>query len=214
MGAALKIDTETEDRVRAALQWAFSEKASTPGSIFEVFSGKKTKESTLRPSRRSDGLSATRIHAVESARQGSAKIPISSGRSGGDIRRAIYSLPALQQNWVNHCYNPSSSKKIEAGKVLLSGLWDQYLAQGDTAGVHARSKTIVTFMLHIQLQQARSYAGLQRWSESMPGAFQGVISRSSWCDTHRDRWRAVHGMIINLDHTAIRGIAEGAKIKY
>ena len=201
-----------DDKIRAALQWAFSEQSTAHGSIFELFSGREVKEAKLVPSRRTDGLSATRVHATESQKQGSAKIPISSGRSGGEIRRAVYSLPHMQQQWVNHCYNPNRAKKMESGKVLLPGIWNLYLS--DTAGIHARSKTLITFMVHLQLQQARSYAGLQKWSDSLPEAFRGVISRPSWSDTHKARWEGIHRIILTLDHKAMQGIAAEIKTNY
>mgnify|MGYP003545001224 FL=1 len=74
------------DQVRARLQWAYGEKESVVGSISEVFSGRRTKNPDLPRGRASAGLSATRVHATETRKPGRSHIPISGGRSGGDIR--------------------------------------------------------------------------------------------------------------------------------
>ena len=192
------------DQIRAMVQWAYSEHAGVDGSIFELFSGQKVKNPSLKPDKRSEGFSPTRIHATESRRPGQSRIPIYSGHSGGEVKRAVASLHKLEQNWIHHCYNPSSERKSRAGSVLIRDLWREY--QLRLNGTHARTRLISSLMLRVQLHQSRSYPGLMRWSASRPRQFSGVISRSSWSDTYSERWEEIHAMIERLDITALMSI--------
>lgn len=192
------------DKTRATIQWSFSEQPGVDGSIFEIFSGKQTQAAAkLKPSRRTVGFSPTRVHATESQKTGKARIPIASGRSGGEVKRAIASIPALEQNWIHYCYNPSFERKRAALKTLEPRLWAQYKAQSDTKGIHNRTMILTLFMLKIQLQQARSFPGLQKWTESRPEAMAQAVSRSSWSDTHSKQWKSVREMILKLDYSAL-----------
>lgn len=190
-------------QIRAMIQWAYSEQAGVDGSIFEMFSGRRVKQAKLKPSRRYEGLSPTRIHATESAKQGKARIPIASGRSGGEIKRAVASLPPVEQNWIHHCYNPSRDRKHSATKTLYPALWAIYKEEGGLKGSHSKSTILTMFMLKIQLQHTRTYPGLQRWNESRPEEMATVITQPSWTDTHKRRWIAVHELITRTDHRAL-----------
>ena len=194
------------DQVRAMIQWAYSEQPGVDGSIFEIFSGRKTVKANLKPSRRSAGLSPTRVHATATPREGKARIPISSGRSGGEIKRAVATLPAMEQNWVHHCYNPSRERKMAATAALVPALWAKYKEQILGSRSHNRTAILALFMLKLQMQQARSYPGLSKWSPSRPEEFAPVVSRSSWSDTHSARWEGIHKMILALDHQALMGV--------
>ncbi len=204
--AAAKEPNQITDRARAAVQWAFLERAGASGSIFEIFSGKETKSAKLPHGRRNIGLSGTRVHAIESPKSGKSKIPIASGRSGGEVKRAIWSLPPIEQNWVQYCYNPSASKKFAVGKMLSPALWELYKSQSDFHGLHGRTQVIMSFMLRIQLEQAKSYADLQQWTNSRPKQFMEIISASSWCDTHKAHWSDIHAMIERVDEQTMTSI--------
>lgn len=201
------------DQVRAMIQWAYSEQPGVDGSIFEIFSGRKTVKANLKPSRRSAGLSPTRVHATATPREGKARIPISSGRSGGEIKRAVATLPAMEQNWVHHCYNPNRDRKLAASKALIPALWASYKAQNSLHGIHNRTVILAQFMLKVQMQQAQSYPGLVRWSPSRPAEFANVVTRSSWSDTHSKRWEGIHAMILALDHRALMAVYKAIEKK-
>lgn len=197
---------EDIDRVRAIVQWAYSEQGGVEGSIFELFSGRKTKTANIKPSRRYDGLSASRVHATETRKQGHARIPIASGRSGGEVKRVVDTLPSTDQHWVHWVYNPSRIRKAFAIQRLGPAMWNLYQRENDLTGVHARTLVIVNFMVRIQLEQARTYPGFQKWSASRPEQFADSISRSSWSDTHSARWKSIHSMLLRLDHQALAGV--------
>ena len=188
------------DQVRARLQWAYGEKESVVGSISEVFSGRRTKNPDLPRGRASAGLSATRVHATETRKPGRSHIPISGGRSGGDIRRAVYQLPPISQHWVHHCYNPSAYKKTEADAHLAAELAERL--RKTLNGKHSATQTIATLMLRLQLEQSRSYSGLLLWSASKPQQFADM-SRSSWRDTYKPIWQTLHNTIAEIDENAL-----------
>lgn len=194
------------DQVRAMIQWAYSEQPGVDGSIFEIFSGRKTVKANLKPSRRSAGLSPTRVHATATPREGRTRIPVSSGRSGGAVKRAVSTLPANEQNWIHHCYNPVHDRKLQATLALYPALWAHYKQAIGKKGTHTRTTILAQYMLKLQLQQARTYRGLAEWSASRPAEFATVVSRSSWSDTHSTRWAEIHNMILALDHRALMGV--------
>lgn len=188
------------------VQWAFSERSGVSGSIFEMFSGQKTKASKLKPSRRDHGLSPTRVYAAESARQRNSKLPISSGRSGGDIKRAISSLPPIQQHWVHYCYNPSASRKREAHEALGRLMWEEFRDRHSISGLHQTTLVVMMFMLRLQLEQARSYPGFNRWRATRPLQLEESISRSSWSETYRAHWLAMRLTIEHVDGSSLRNV--------
>lgn len=187
------------DQVRAMIQWAYSEQAGASGSVFEVFSGKQTKKSVLSPSKRPAGLSPTRVHAVESRKQGKSRLPIASGRSGGEVKRAVAELQALHQHWIHLIYNPSREKKASATLVLYPALWKLYVAEKGLKGSHSRTVILTQFMLKIQLQQARSFPSYSKWTESRPEMLENAISLPSWSDTYKAKWISVRAILERLD---------------
>lgn len=194
------------DQTRAMIQWAYSEQSGASGSIFEIFSGRQTKDTKLKPSRRTAGLSPTRVHATETQKSGKARIPIASGRSGGEIKRAVASLPSIEQSWIHLVYNPSRDRKEMATKILYPALWELYKSRHNPKGSHNRTMILTQYMLKIQLQQAHSYAGFTRWSKSRPEAMENAIKRPSWTDTFQDRWIAVRLMLEKVDNEALMGV--------
>jgi hypothetical protein len=188
------------DQVRARLQWAYDEKQGVVGSISEIFSGKRTKRQDLPRGRAANGFSATRVHATETRKPGRSHIPISGGRSGGDIRRAVYQLPPLEQHWVHHCYNPSTYKKNEADQHLALELFAEL--RDRMQGKHATTQSIALLMTRLQLEQSRSYAGFLLWSPSKPPQLADM-SRASWGETHKPTWIAIHHAMLHTDNRAM-----------
>lgn len=191
------------DRTRALVQWAFSERGGVSGSVSETFCGRRTVDSRLKPSRRTTGLSATRVHAVESAKARQSRVPIASGRSGGEVLRAVGSLSALHRHWVYYVYHPNVFQKIKAVKHLKSLLWNRYQDKTDLKGVHQRSKQLAYAMLHMQLDAASSYGQFLQWRPSRPRELADRVSLQSWSDTHGDRWEDIRHMLVRVDTEAM-----------
>ena len=190
------------------VQWCFAEQGGARGSVFEMFSGRgRNQREALSPSRHCDGISPTRVHAVESARQQHASTPIYSGRCGGEVRRAIASLPSLDQAWVHHCYNPSLGRKAECGAVLMRLIGDDFREQNSMKGVHRRTRSVIDAMLRKQVREATSYWRFCQWSEKMPESFGKVMTRDQWKKTYRAYWKLCRVYLIRLDRSAMRGVA-------
>lgn len=191
------------DQVRAMIQWAYSEQAGASGSVMEIFSGRQTKKSVISPSKKQEGLSPTRVHATESRKQGKSRLPIASGRSGGEVKRAVATLPPLAQHWIHLIYNPNRDKKGAAMLVLYPALWQIYVVEYSLKGSHNRTVILTQFMLKIQLQQARSFPSYSKWTESRPEMLENAISLSSWTDTYKAKWINVREIIERLDRDSL-----------
>lgn len=203
------------DKVRARVQWFYGDRGGVSGSSAQSFAGKgRGQQSDKRAYKRMPKVvngsvvpaEVTQVHATETRRQGVSRIPVSSGRSGGNIRRAISSLSPLQQQWIHYCYNPSPQRKREALKRLGVGLWEEYKAQENLEGEHQRTRVIASAMLRLQLEQARSFPSLCRWRDRLPVELEGSVSQSEWDEKFAGFWSRMHGLIVALDREALAAI--------
>ena len=201
------------DYGRALVLWGYSEQGGAPGSVFEQFSGKgKAQSAQLKPSKVHDGYSPTRVYASESRRQKESKLPISSGHCGGFVRRAIATLPALEQSWVNHCYNPSQSRKAEAGGVVLRmAVSDFEDRHPGGKGSHSKTRSMALAMLRSQINEASSYRRLCLWSDRMPPEYGETISAEQWKKTYRGYWKLARLYVLGLDNRAMTNVARNVR---
>lgn len=226
---AERLETETHSQAeqgRARVQWYFSERGGTPGSVFEIFSGKgqgqgdmiklptRKRETASKanpaPAYNCGGYSATRVYASESRQQKSSKIPISTGRSGAPVRRAIAGLPSLHQSWVQYCYSTSYQSKRQAGAIFTRLAWEKYRADYLQGSTRKRTESNVRHMFHFQVTKTFSFSELCLWSSKMPEqlAVIELVNKETWKKTYRRHWIDIHDHLVVIDRKAMERVAE------
>lgn len=203
-------------QARAWVQWCFSESTGTPGSVFQMFSGKgKTQAQWLEEDEDDEddigGFNPTRIHATESGKSKNSSIPLMSGRCGGDIIRAISTLRPIHQTWIYYCYSHSVSKKRDAKDVYTRLLWEEFQQRYFKGNTHARTRVTVLFMLQLQINNARNYEQLFAWEEKRPKEFSSTITHAMWTNSYRDYWKGIRAMVLHNDMIALENIYKRVK---
>jgi len=198
------------EQARAWVRWYYEEQPSTAGSVMEVFSGKgRTQGESLKPSKSSAGFSPTRVHATETKNPKYNRVPLSTGYSGGGIRRAINALPGIHKNWVNYCYNPSRANKLEHGDLYRRRLWDLFLSEYNQSGLNVKTRTVIALMFNMQVGRAECYTGYCQWSYKRPVEFSKAIDRKMWERTYQPHWRSIRILMDRVDQEALKKVYSG-----
>jgi hypothetical protein len=210
MAMAAREQSDAE-RGRALVQWYFSERGGPTGSVAEIFSGKgrHQRESGLKPSRRVDGLSPTRVHAVETRKPGVSRAPEASGRGGGSVRRAIAGLSPIHQSWVQFEYGTNLAV-IRAAADQLRRLVPNRLAQyhPELSRANARTVARVALMLDDRLRGQHWYWTLsaEPGKAAPPYLEADGVSDEAWRKTYRPIWRQISAQLRAVDTEAMEQV--------
>lgn len=203
-------------RGRLLVQEVYSEKGGPVGSVMGMWAGKgkDQKESSLKPSKSSIGISATRVHAAETRPTGSSKPPRSVRYSSANTIRAINTLPPKEQLWVAYVYNPSRRSKLGAVDMLFFRVWLDYR---NTYLGNARRTThrAVESLLKLQLSHCSSYHDYLIWDADRPREVKDMgfndgqsITREQWRRKYEFHWRNIRQNLEEIDRSAMRRVSE------
>lgn len=187
----------TPDQARAVIQCALSEKPGPVGSPAGYFSGKGKDQGQTVGGTEPVGFSPTRIHAKESQKTGTAKIPTASGVSGSTVRTTIRELPALHQLWIGYLYgNGSSFMSLE------SHAQRDFQSRHPFKNIQIKTRNILTAMLETQIANAHGYYSFTLWSPQKP-LWLDSITQKQWHQTYIRYWKSVRSYLQALDLEAL-----------
>ena len=208
MVLAMTVEFNPVDRGRALVQGAYSEHRGPVGSPMDIFSGKgrDQRESVLKPSKQTAGLSPTRIYASETRRQKTAQRPKSSGLSNQRILEVIQAAPKIEFLWISYVYNPMHAVKDESRGHLFKCLWDRYRATY-LKGCRAETHGIAHNMALIQIDHCRTYRDFEYWDSRQPAQLESATA-DQWRKTLQPHWCAIRNLFETVDREALTRVSD------